>query len=303
MQSSTLHNSPAALLAAGLLCVAFCSGQAHGQTNYDAENFNTNAGYVRGVGIISTSQPLPLRWEGNDTYNTLTGLGETDYVVRVPGYTPNPLANSSLVQGGVGVGDGVLPGTNAVSVWKTFTPSSTSTFLAEWSLIPSLESAPYNLADTFSFDLRDAGNTTSLLKLQLTPSINIQSNSYTLQIFAAGATTQTVIDLGYQGLFQVEVGLTNSTWNLSLSQIDSTSRSVIVCYTNLATGDLSTGTTAADFATFSLDWDLASGNNLEPGSNYIILNDVSVVPEPSTYTLLVAAFVGLAVFLVRRRRA
>lgn len=291
------------LLASGMAASVFYPALASGQTNYSADNFNTNAGYLRGSGISSPNQPANLRWQGNDPYDPNTLLGETDLVARVSGYTPSPLANSSVIQGGLGVGDGVLPGTNSVRIWKTFTPSATSILTAEWSLIPSLEGAPYNLADTFAFDLRDAGNASSLLKVQLTPGINIQSNSYTLQVLAAGAPTQTVIDLGYQGLFQVEVALNNTSWNLSLSQINSTNRSVIVAYTNLASGVLSTGTTAADFATFGLDWDLASGNNLEPGSNYIILNDVLVVPEPSTYALLGMAVLGLLVFLGRQRRA
>jgi len=191
------------------------------QTNYTAQNFNTNAGYKRGVGIISTNQPIGLRWQGNDPYNSGTGLGETDYVARVPGYTPSPLANSSLIQGGISVGSGVLPGTNRVRIWKSFTPpvSGSSVFFAEWSLIPSLEGAPYNLADTFAFDLRNAANTQSLLKLQLTPGINIQPGSYTLQSIATGYGTNTIVDLSYQALFQVTVAMTSSNWNLSLAAI------------------------------------------------------------------------------------
>jgi len=288
-----------ALLFGGLLAVA----SSHAQTNYTAQNFNTNAGYKRGVGIISTSQPIALRWQGNDTYNASSGLGETDYVARVPGYTPSPLANSSLIQGGISVGSSVLPGTNRVRVWKTFTPSvsGASVFFAEWSLIPSLEGAPYNRSDTFAFVLRNAANTQSLLSLQFTPGINIQPASYTLQTIASGYGTNTVVDLAYQALFQVTVAMTSSNWNLSLAQINSTNRAVIASYTNLASGNLATGTTALDFATLGLNWDLASSNNLEPGSNYIIANQFTVVPEPRIWSLLALAATVLAV-LKRRRR-
>lgn len=274
---------------------------AYGQTNYDAQNFSTNSGYQRGFGIISTSQPVDVRWQGNDPYNTNTLLGETDLIARVAGYTPLPLANSSLIQGGLGVADGVLPGTNSVRIWKTFSPTSESSFFAEWSLIPSLEGAPYNLADTFSFDLRNSADTESLLKLQLTPGINVLPNAYTLQVIAAGAPTQTVIDLGYQGLFQVAVDLSGSGWDLSLVQVNSTNRSVIASYSNLASGSLASGTTSADFATISVDWDLASGNNLEPGSNYLIANQFSVVPEPSTWSLFVGTLFGLGLMYLRKR--
>ena len=289
--------------AATLAVLIGVQGYAQAQTNYTAQNFNTNAGYRRGVGIISTNQPLSLRWQGNDVYNAVTGLGETDYIARTPGYTPSPLANSSLLQGGIGVGNGVLPGTNKVRLWKAFTPpvSGSSVFFAEWSLIPSLEGAPYNLADTFAFDLRNAGNTQSLLTLQLTPGINIQAGSYTLQAIAAGSGTNTVVDLAYQALFQVTVAMTSSNWNLSLSQINSTNRAVIASYTNLASGNLATGTTALDFATLGLNWDLASTNNLEPGSNYIIANQFTVVPEPKTWALLAMGALLMSAFAFRCR--
>ena len=281
--------------------MAFAAANVWGQTNYDANNFNTNFGYVRGSGIISTVQPAGLRWQGNDPYNTNTTRGETDLVARVAGYTPSPLANSSLIQGGVGVGSGVLPGRKDVRIWKSFTPSSSSIFFAEWSIIPSLEGAPYNLADTFAFDLRNAANTQSLLTLQFTPGIATQPNSYTLQSIASGVGTNSIVELAYQSLFQVTVSLTGSAWNLSLDQINSTNRTVIASYTNLASGSLASGTTADDFATIGLNWDLASGNNLEPGSNYILANDFTVVPEPRTWALLaVGAALAAAVTFFRR---
>lgn len=281
--------------------MAFAAANVWGQTNYDANNFNTNFGYVRGSGIISTVQPAGLPWQGNDAYNTNTTRGETDLLARVPGYTPSPLANSSLIQGGVGVGSGVLPGRTDVRIWKSFTPSSSSIFFAEWSIIPSLEGAPYNLADTFAFDLRNAANTQSLLTLQFTPGIATQPNSYTLQSIASGVGTNSIVELAYQSLFQVTVSLTGSAWNLSLDQINSTNRTVIASYTNLASGSLASGTTADEFATIGLNWDLASGNNLEPGSNYILANDFTVVPEPRTWALLaVGAALAAAVTFFRR---
>lgn len=296
------------------LAPSFALAQSVTETNYNAQNFNTNAGYVRGSGIISTVQPAGLRWQGNDAYNTNTFTGETDYVVRVPGYTPSPLANSSLLQGGVGIGDSIFPGTNNVQIWKTFSPSTTLfsapptvSFFVEWSLIPSLEGAPYDLNDTFSFDLRNAANSLSLLTLQLTPGINIQPNSYTLQSIASGAGTNTLVDLSYQSLFQIQVDMTGSSYNMQLWQINSTNRSVITNISLVTGGSLAAGTTALDFATLGIDWALASGNPAEPGSNYLIANQFQVttsgtpIPEPGTWAsaglLLVAA-----TYAIRRRR-
>ena len=289
------------------------------ETNYNARNFDTNAGYVRGFGITATNQSAGLRWQGNDPYNTNTFLGETDLVARAPGYTPPPALNgfSSLIQGGNGVPD-ILPGTNSVNIWKTFTPSTTAfanptvSFFVEWSLIPSVEGAPYNLADTFAFDLRNAANSSSLLRLQLTPGINIQPDSYTLQLLASGESTLTPIDLGYQSLFQARVDMTGSTYNLSLARINSTNRSVITNYNNLVAGaSLAAGMTALDFGSIMVDWDLASGNPLEPGSNYLIANQFevttsgTVIPEPGTWaaSLLLLTIGGAYIHRRNARRS
>lgn len=303
------------LLAFAAILISPSLAQALIETNYDARNFNTNSGYVRGSGIISTTQPAGVRWQGNDPYNTNTLTGETDLVARVPGYTPSPLANSSLLQGGLGIGDGVLPGTNDVRIWKTFTPTIASnwvttptvSFFAEWSLIPSLESAPYNLNDTFSFDLRNAANSLSLLTLQFTPGINIQPNSYTLQTLAAGVGTNTLADLTYQGLFQVRVDITGSQYNLNLTQINSTNRAVIQSINLVTNANLAVGFTGYDLATISLDWELASGNPAAPGSNYLIANQFQVtttgtpVPEPGTW-VSAALLLLAATYMVRRRK-
>lgn len=299
------HRSLHFVAAVSCLLLTTLSQLAFGQ-DWSTEFFNTNAGYVRGSGVISTFQPPSLIWQGNDLYNAGTGLGETDLVARAVGYTPSPLANSSLIQGGLGASAGVLPGTNSVQIWKTFGAlgSSSVSFFTEWSIIGSSPSeAPYTNSDTFAFDLRNAGNTQSLLKLQFTPGINILSNAYTLQTIASGSATNTVVDLGYGSLFQLQVDITGGSYDLSLTRLDPATRTVITNFSNLSSGTLSSGSVAEDLATVGIDWVLTSGDNLDPGSNYMIVNEISVVPEPSTYVLVVLALVGLFGFVVRRRRA
>lgn len=256
---------------------------------------------------MAAEQPAGLRWQGNDPYVVVgtNATGETDVIQRATGYTPSPLSNSSLLQGGSDIANDVFPGTNFVRLWRSFTPilSPTVTFFAEWSIIPSLESAPYNLSDTFSFDLRNQADSQSLLTLQFTPGINLLPNSYTLQTLAAGSPVSTLIDLGYQSLFQVQVDMTGSSYDLSLAQINASNRSVIAQYDLVLGGVLSSGLGAADFGTVSIDWNLTSGDPAEPGSNYIIVNETSVVPEPGTFSLLAVSAVVVLALAYRRRRA
>lgn len=277
-----------------LICVAAAIPMvANAQVSgYSAQNFNTNDGYVRNVGIISPDQPASLRWEGNDPYNAGTDLGETDLVTRLGGYTPPPEPNSSVLQGGVGLDAGILPGTTNVQIWKTFNAYSNNTsvsWLADWAIINSTN----NIRDTFAFDLRGANNTTSLLKLNFLPN---STSNYTLQV--VGATTQNWGTLGYDAIFTALVDITGSSYSLSFAQLDG-NRNPIVSYTNALSGALFSGS-AASLDTIGVDWVLTSGDNTDPGSNYIAVNDLQVVPEPSTVALLSLA--GLAIGLLSRRR-
>lgn len=290
--------------------VVLCSTSVKSATLYDAQHFSTNAGYVRQYSIATTNQPLTLQWDSNDPY--VDPVGETEVIQRALGYTdPNNLPYSSLNQGGSAASSGIVPGRTDVKIWKSFTPTAiadpTVSFFAEFSIIPSLEGAPYNLDDTFSFDLRNAANSASLLTLEFAPGINVQPNSYTLQTITDGSTNAPIIDLGYQALFQTTVDLSDAGWTLSLDQINPSTRAVIVSYTNLASGALSTGFNAEDLGTLSLDWDLASGISSEPGSNYILVNQFevtainNVIPEPGTWATALLAL-GAA-YVVRRRKA
>jgi hypothetical protein len=278
-----------------LICVAAAIPMvANAQVSgYSAQNFNTNDGYVRDYGITTTNQPASLQWEGNDPFNE--GFGETDVVSALAGYTPQPTnGNSSLLQGGSGLDIGILPGTNNVQIWKTFNAysnNSSVSWLADWAIINSTN----GVRDSFGFDLRGSNNTTSLLRLNFLPN---SSSNYTLQVI--GATSQIWGTLGYDAIFNAQVDITGSAYSLSFEQVDE-NRNPIISYTNALSGALFSGS-AASFDTIGVDWVLVSGNNLAPGSNYIAVNDLQVVPEPSTVALLSLA--GLAIgFLYRRRRA
>jgi hypothetical protein len=290
-------------------------------TNFTTGYFNTNSGWVRNAGIEgqNASNPIGERWQANDPYNPITELGETDVVTYYPGYTPGVslLGNSSLLQGGMYTFDSIFPGTTDVRLWREFNPqfvgggysNQVVTFFAEWSLIGSLDGSFPNL-DTFAFDLRTASDADSILRLQLTPGINAQPNSYTLQsIIDNGAGVGTLADLGYQAVFQIEASLYGSSYDLQLSQINPSTRAVITNYTLVTGGALTAGYNALDFATVSLDWDLTSTNSTNPGSNFIVVNDftvsttasLEVIPEASTWVVAGVLMLALGLKVYRRR--
>lgn len=289
------------------LLTAACGSFASGQT-WSTGNFNTNSGWVRGYSIIAIDEPVGLRWQGNDPYNPVTTRGETDNIMRMIGYTPggSALGNSSWVQGGYFAADGILPGTNNVKVWRSFTPVTGSpagdaTFKVQWSLVGSLDSSFPSL-DTFAFDLRTADNSASLLRFDLTPGIALIPNAYTLQSIVDAGPAVNRIDLGYQGIYELTVAIVGSTYDLDVAQLNPTDQSVIANFPLISGAPLTSGLAVNNFGTVSMDWALASGNPADPGSNYIIVNNVSVVPEPSTYALLAVSGIALMAF-GRRRRA
>lgn len=298
------------------------SGPPITQTNYNARNFSTTVGYVRAFGITATNQPVNLRWQGNDTnFNNVTFQGQTDLIANASGYTPfpnTPTFNSSLIQGGLG---GALPATNDVRIWDdiaprihSFAPTSSVTLFAEWAIIKSQPvDFPYTNNDTFSFDLRNAANTASLLNLQFTPGIQLLTNgpAYTLQTFAAGSPTGTVIDLGYGSLFQMELVMSQNSYTMSITRLDPGTRAVITNYPNIVSnGVLAAGFNAFDFGTLSVDWELASGDPELPGSNYILANQFlvtttgQVIPEPGTWaaSLLLLGIGGSYLYRAKQRR-
>ena len=305
------------LLSVVVLAMGLAASSAYSQqvtnTNFSTGFFNTNNGWVRGNFVTgqNTNDPSGQRWQGNDPETN--NVGGTDVLQFVAGYTPfgSGSGSSSLIQGGVYAGIGYVPGTTNVQLWRSFAPSTnvvspTVNFFVEWSLAGSVDETFPDL-DTFSFDLRNAANNLNLLSVQFTPSIATISNAYTLQAIAAGAPTRTVLDIPYSAVNQMLVSMTGSTYNLEYWRINSSTRAVLTNLVLVTGGALATGTSAMDFATVGIDWELSSGNPNDPGSNFLLVNQMNVttsgtaIPEPGTWLAGSLLLAGLAHRVYRRR--
>lgn len=321
-----MNNTYRSLFATALSLLASLALPVHAQvistvTNFTTGNFNTNLGWVAATYVTgqNASDPLAYRWQGNDP--TVGDVGGTDYIAYAFNYTVPGAGNLSMLQGGLNAFDGYVPGTTDVQLWRAFAPAADGinsflnsvTYFTEWSLFPSANIDPsYPNNDLFAFDLRTSDNSASLIKFALTPGINLQPDSYTLQWIrnagTVGAVTNTLYDLGYQSLFQLQIDITGSTFNAQVNWIDSTNRSVITNFGVVTNGSLSGLYTAQDFGTVALDWELASTNSNDPGSNYIVVNnfivtsEVSVIPESGTWAAGALLLGGVAAGIYRRRR-
>ena len=314
-----LTHSRAAAIAFLTIVSAFAAhAQTITSTNFDTGFFNTNSGWVRGEFVTgqNASDPLGQQWQGNDPETEASPgvfVGGTDILQFVTGYTPGGSlgGNSSLIQGGLYAGIGYVPGTTDVQLWRSFNPttgldSPTVSFFVEWSLAGSLD-IDFPELDTFSFTLRNAANDFDLLSLQLTPGINLAPNAYTLQTFAAGAATGTLLDIPYSAVNQMRVDITESTYSLEYWRINSSTRAVITNLVLVTDASLATGATALDFATIGIDWELASADPNDPGSNFLVVNQMyvetsgQVIPEPGTWAVAVLLLAGATGQFLRRR--
>lgn len=293
--------------------IATALGQTVTTTNFTTGFFNTNNGWVQGDFVTgqNVNDPIGQRWQGNDPEVGI--VGGTDVLQFVTGYTPggSGSGNSSLVQGGVYAGSGYVPGTNNVQLWRSFTPdlsldSPAVSFFVEWSLAGSLD-ITFPELDTFSFNLRNAANDFDLLRVELTPSINLELNAYTLQTFAAGAPTLTLLDIPYSAVNQMRVDITGSTYSLEYWRINSSTRAVLTNMVLVTDASLATGASALDFVTIGIDWELSSGDPSDPGSNFLVVNQMfvettgQVIPEPGTWAVGILLLAGLTGQILRRR--
>jgi len=286
--------------------------------------FNTNSGWIRNdalayqvTGQPETGQnydtPVTDQWYTDDPYNPGLDVGATSVLKLISGWTLGNLAdgNNSVLFGGYGLADGIAPGSANPSIYRSFSefaPAVNPILVADFGLIPSTGLAPSK--DRFGFTLLDSAGTVSLAQFLFNPAAGLFGpNSLGVQ-WVSGGVTNDIANISYGALYRLTVELSDETFNMSIASVIAQTNEVGVV-TNYATtngvtlvsgGAIANSLSASDFQTVAMNWQLLSEDPADPGDNYMLVNSVSVVPEPSTYALLALAALGVGYAMRRRAR-
>jgi len=294
------------------------------QTN----QFNTNSGYERGASIEGQPNFPDGGWGTTDPFNEATDLGSTSLVAFINQWTPglSTSGNSSLYFGGYNADFDTLPGTANPSIFYSFNslvsfPEDVVVYTVDFGIIgPSSTLSPlYTNKDLFGISLQDsAGSSLAAFTFNpfassLTDGLRIQWEQNGTNVVADDVTFVNR-DIQYNGLYRLTATVQGTSLDLSIAGLSTqtaagqgiTNYNVVTNQSIISGGALSSGFTAADFERASIDWELSSGDNLDPGANYMIITAASVlttvIPEPSTWLAGAFLMVLAGVLVVRRNR-
>ena len=301
-------------------------------TNVDTGNWNTNAGWSTAISIDgqNTNAPNSQQWVETDAYDNVSGLGGTAFLNQVAGYTPtNAPGNTSLLQGGWDLGNSILPGATNPTVYRSFVPTSLPTgqrdnvwTFAQFSIAPPISNT--NNQDAFGFEIWNGapgGGGTSLGKFMFgrqyafDPS-NTNALGFAWTLDGAVQNTNNAALTGeweifYSANYRFNLAVqSNNQITLSLDTLAAASNNYafVTNTTLIRNGALGgVGSTALDYNTVSINWELANTNFNNPGDNFIIVNNLEVVtttvPEPGTWAVGALLLAAVADRIRRRRKA
>jgi len=288
---------------------------------WSAEFFNTNDGWERNDSLAyqvkgepetgqNYNDSVANQWYTDDPYNAGLDVGATSILRHITNYTLGTAGEgyNSVLFGGYGLADGIEPGTANPSLFRSFNllPDTESvTFSADFGLINSTLDFPNQ--DRFGFNLLDSTGTISLAQFVFDPAAS--SGGGLGMLWISDGTTNNIADISYASLYRMSVTMEGASFDLTMSSLETQTNNTGAITNYLVTnsfllvsgGAIANSLAATDFQTVAMNWQLFSEDSAEPGDNYMLVNNVSVVPEPSTYALLVMAALG-AVYWARRRR-
>lgn len=285
--------------------------QAQPTTTVNYSTGGTNVpGYTgffnSGNGWNNSGDPL---WSGQQGW-TGSGTG-ADSVSVITGTTPtSPAGNAS---GTLGVFIPSLPlNTANVYLSRSFTPQDPTSFVnatvslvAEWSI---LDFGGGSVDDTFTIDLRNASDTSSLLSFRINNQGVSDPLSYNFLVSSTGTSTLPQFEGSYGGLYRMQIDLSPlGGYSGSYALIDPATRTSLSSF-SFNPGTLAGGATSYDFGALRLGWELASGDPGDPGVLGIVVNEFTitssgtVIPEPGTWAAGALLALGGAYAMRRRRK-
>lgn len=282
-------------LAAALITAIACVASVHAQVT-TITNYTT--GFFSSPDWDSAGDPP---WEGQEGW---VGAGGSDSVSVVSGYSGPGGASGTL---------GLFePLSTPIFVAREFAPMDTGVytnisiaFAAEFAIL-ELDS-PNGLNDTFVFDLRDAGGATSLLSFSMQAPA-APGFDYTLSSTDAGGTSAQW-SLNYDAVYRMEIALEGDLWTGNLYGVTDPSGSRIIDLIGAFDGGtLANGLEATDFANLQAAWILDSGDVEDLGTIALSVNEFTiastgeVIPEPSTWALLLGALLAAGFYRWRQLR-
>lgn len=296
-------------------------------TNFSSGYFNTNNGYEVGYEIDGQPNYPSGGWASTDPYNEgPPATGARSVVQFFNFYTlgiPQD-GNNSVLFGGY-ANSVRTPGVTNPSLYYSFTPTAAAAsdvvnFSIDFALYrPSPEFTTNR--DTFGFTLWDSFDANKLLEFQFDPRALWLTNDSTygfswLQDGASQtnnpALTSDTWTFNASSIYRLDVTISEGLFDAQASalSIETNGVGAVTNYVVADTvqliggGEIGGGLDVQDFGSFSLDWQLESGEPSDPGERYMVVNQISVttVPEPRAILLL---FLGACAILgqaLRRRR-
>jgi len=309
-------------------------------TNFASGFFNTNSGYEALFSVDGQpNYPNPTGWQTTDPVQAPQGGTNIGATTIVQGYTYYTLGdyttngNNSVLFGGynapLATPNRLVPGVTNPSIYYNFNnfgaASESTTLSVDFALRRAIPQGTFTNKDSFSFTLWDSFGTTQIASFAfngMAPWVSANATNYGFQWFDASNTwqsnspslTATNWSISLQTIYRLNVVLTNTgTFDVTLQTLqaqldvnDYVTNYALIASTPFITGGSLGGYAPGDFSSFSIDWELASGNAFQPGSNFMVLNQVNVtstvVPEPGTWAAG-AALLALTALALRRRRA
>jgi len=316
------------LLLASVAVPLTLGAQIETVTNWTTGTFNTNSGWVRNDALAyqvdgqpETGQnydaPVADQWYTDDPYDAVLDVGATSVLKLLPGWTlgSGTAGNNSVLFGGYGLADNIVPGTLNPSLYRSFNllPLTESvTFTADFGLIAS--SGLFPDKDRFGFELLNAAGDVSLAQFIFNPTASTSGPNALGMQWISGGVTNNIADIFYGSLYRLTATLEGATFDLTVSGLVTQTNGVGVVtnyvVTNsflLVSGGALSGGSALDFGTVGVNWELSGTNTADAGSNYMILNSATVlstvIPEPGTWAVAALLLGGLATRVLRRRSA